>query len=126
MINITRWYLPDVTLGELTLDNSNFKCFTLELPWKLNESNVSCIPEDGYDSIKHRSTRNGDCIWIKDVEDRTHIQIHSGNWAHQIKGCILVGEAIKHSHNGLMVTNSRRTLKHLLGLLPETFNLKIG
>ncbi len=126
MIKIERWYRPDCTLGILTY--KDFKCFTLELPWKDNERNVSCIPQaSGYHGIKYISAKNGDCISIPNVINRDYIQIHSGNYTSQIEGCILVGDSIKFLNNDDVpdVTNSRKTLNKLLELLPNDFTIEI-
>lgn len=125
-LNITRWKMSDCTLGILTY--GEFKCFTLELPWKNNERNISCIPAaEAYIGKKHKSPLNGDCIAINNVLNRTHIQIHSANFIRQLRGCIAVGDSIKFldGNNIPDVTNSRNTLKALLAVLPETFTIKI-
>ena len=94
MIKIERWYQKDCTLGRLYC--GDFQCWTLELPFLDNKTNVSCIyPASGYVGRKHVSPKNGDVIAIDNVMDRTHIQVHSGNYTSQIQGCILVGDSIK-------------------------------
>ena len=125
VLKIKRWYLPDCTMGILTY--KDFKCFTLELPWLMNEKNVSCIPVDGYIGRLHDSPANGDVIAIEDVEDRTHIQIHSANYISQLRGCIAVGDSIKFlNKDGIPdVTNSVRTLGKLLRILPDKFTVEI-
>lgn len=128
MINIERWYKQQgekATLGELIIDGHGFKCWTLELPWLGNKSDISCIPAGTYIGKKHYSDKNGYCIAILDVTGRDNIQVHSGNWLHQIKGCLLVGRTIRHNHKGIMVTSSRNTLDYLLTLLPDEFTIKI-
>ena len=126
MIKIKRWYLPQCTLGILTVND--FRCFTLELPMLDNEQNVSCIyPAGGFRGEKHWSPNNGDVIAINNVMDRTNIQIHSGNFTREIRGCILVGDSIKFldGDNIPDITNSKATLKKLLAELPATFNIEI-
>ena len=126
MIKIERWYQKDCTLGRLYC--GDFQCWTLELPFLDNKTNVSCIyPASGYVGRKHVSPKNGDVIAIDNVMDRTHIQVHSGNYTSQIQGCILVGDSIKFLNDDLIpdVTNSKNTLKKLLSILPEKFNIAI-
>ena len=127
MIKIKRMYLPQCTLGVLTV--GDFRCFTLELPMLDNAPDISCIyAAGGFRGNKHFSPHNGDVIAIDNVMDRTHIQIHSGNFTRDILGCILVGDSIKFldGDNIPDVTNSRNTLKKLLAVLPDTFNIEIS
>ena len=125
-LKIDRKYFDDCTLGRLTF--GDFQCFTLELPWLDNKTNISCIPAAGaYKGEKYKSHANGDCIAIINVMDRTHIQIHSANYTRQIKGCIAVGDSIKFldSDNVPDVTNSKKTLRNLLDILPNRFLIEI-
>lgn len=126
-LKIKRWYHYDCTIGRLSY--GNFQCFTLELPLLDNKPDISCIyPAGGYVGRKHFSIKNGDVIAIDNVMDRTGIQIHSGNFTHQIQGCILPGDSIKFLDGDKIpdVTNSRITLRQLLRVLPESFNIEIS
>ena len=126
-LKIKRWYHNDCTIGRLSY--GDFQCWTLELPLLNNASNVSCIyPAGGYKGQKHFSPNNGDCIAINNVMDRTNIQVHSGNYTSQIRGCILVGDAVKFLDGDMIpdVTNSKNTLRALLAILPESFNIEIN
>ena len=126
VLRIDRKYFDDCTLGRLTF--GDFQCFTLELPWLDNLANISCIPAaEGYKGGKFKSNRNGSCIAITNVLDRTHIQIHSANYTRQIKGCIAVGDSIKFLDGDTIpdVTNSKNTLRNLLDVLPDRFLIEI-
>jgi len=107
--------------------NPLYYCWTLELPWKWNKPNVSCIPPGEYPCKKIISPNLGECIAINNVPGRTLIRIHSGNFYTQIKGCILVGEspADINGDGVLDVVNSKNTLAELLKILPEEFILSI-
>jgi len=124
-LTISTWVNNDCTIGRL--EYGDFHCFTLELPWKDNEINVSCIWSGEYDAIKYDSPSKGDVILLKGVRGRSFIEIHSGNYTRQIKGCILVGDSIKYLDGDDIpdVTNSRNTLSKLLGVLPEDFKITI-
>lgn len=102
-------------------------CGTLELGWKENKRNISCIPLGEYTVTKRISSKYGEHFHILDVEDRSYILIHAGNFYSDIRGCILVGEDFKDlNKDGLLdITNSRQTMKQLLKVLPETFDLTI-
>ena len=92
---LMRRYLEDRTLGHLTFfaDNGNELCrfYTLELPWRDNKKNESCIPEDIYDVVPFSSKIHVDAYRILGVEGRDAILIHTGNFTKDTKGCILIG-----------------------------------
>ena len=114
MITLDRWYQDDVTLGRLKIEG--FQCFTLELPWLGNKKNISCVPEGRYEYFLRQSSKNGTVLELKNVKDRTNIQIHSANFTRQIKGCIAVGSGIKWLDDDTIpdVTSSKATLSKLL------------
>ena len=102
-------------------------CRTLELTWKDNQVDVSCIPDGIYKVTKYRSSTHGWCFKVWDVPGRTLIRIHAGNFYDDITGCILVGK--KHSDiNGdgyRDVTKSGDTMDMLWRLLPDEWELEI-
>jgi len=105
-----------------------YSCDTLELPWRWNEKNKSCIPPGEYVVYKWYSPKfNRQVLRFAYVPNRDGIEIHSGNFYTDIKGCILVGEDLKDINNDgqLDVTNSNRTLDDLLAILPQRFILDI-
>lgn len=108
------------TLGRLLY--KNFSCFTLELPWKDNKTEISCIPAGKYKVSRRYSSKYGDHLQVLDVKDRTYILIHSGNYYSDILGCILVGSSLVDlNKDGYKdVTESKNTLKKLLSILPKT------
>ena len=125
-LKIERHYYEDCTIGRLWC--GDFQCFTLELPSLNNATDISCIyPAGGYRGKKHISPNSGDCIAINNVMGRTNIQIHAGNYTSQIRGCILVGDSIKFLNGDSIpdVTNSKNTLKRLLSLLDDSFDIEI-
>ena len=81
---LSRQYQDDETKGLLTVFDGIedvFSCKTLELPWKDNQHNISCIPENKYYCEKHIRPSGAKSFLVKDVPDRTDILIHSGNFA---------------------------------------------
>lgn len=125
MITIKRWYHKDCTLGRLQY--GGFQCFTLELPDLGNAQNISCIPAGTYKAFKRKSPKNGLVVELKNVPNRSFIQIHRGNYTRQIEGCILVGSSIAFLDNDQVpdVTNSGVTMDKLLSLLPDEFEVMI-
>lgn len=127
MLTINRIYQDDCTVGVMNL-GSEFRCYTLELPWRDNATSISCIPEGTYECEKHHSPSQGLCISVKHVVSRTHILIHKGNFIKDTLGCPLVGDSIRDINNDGVpeVTNSTKTLEKLLELLPDQFQLVVS
>lgn len=119
------------TLGKMyVLDNNNsieFSCDTLELPWKDNKRNVSCVPSGDYKVVKRYSPKFGNHFHLTNVKDRSYILIHKGNYYTDIRGCILVGSDLtdinKDGH--LDVISSGNTMNKLLRIMPDKFDLTI-
>ncbi len=88
VIRLTRTYFPDGTNGKLLCDGK-FISYAIELPWKMNERAVSCIPEGEYLIEKRYSRKFGWHMEVKDVENRDLILIHPANNATlELVGCI--------------------------------------
>jgi hypothetical protein len=87
-LELIRTYFPEGTNGILLLDGVVL-CATIELPWKNNQSRISCIPEGQYQLIKRYSPHFKWHLQLKDVPGRQCILIHPGNdAATELKGCI--------------------------------------
>jgi hypothetical protein len=111
----------DCTMGRLWVGN-NFDCFTLELPWKNNQQNLSCYPAGTYKYIKRFSpSKQCEVIELVDVPQRTYCQIHAGNYTSQILGCTLAGSSIAFLNKDRIpdVTNSGATMNRLLIDAPD-------
>lgn len=78
------------TVGTL-IYNKNLTYSTLELPWRNNEKNISCIPPGEYKTIKQWHSNLGPVIKLLNVPGREDILIHRGNHTSDTIGCILVG-----------------------------------
>ena len=119
------------TLGTLEVKddygNVVFNCLTLELPYNHNVKFISRIPQGEYEVEKRISDRLNEHFHVLDVDNRTFIMIHAGNYYTDIRGCILVGKTLKdiNSDGEKDVTESRKTLDILLNLLPDYFELQI-
>lgn len=89
------------TFGKIRIGNETF--YTLELPWRDNSSNVSCIPCGLYECRFTMSNRFKRKMYLVDgVNKRSGIRIHSANYAGDkslgykchLNGCIALGEKI--------------------------------
>ena len=63
--------------------------YSIELPWKENQTGVSCIPEGRYELVKRWSPKFLRHLQVMNVPGREYILIHPANEALQeLKGCI--------------------------------------
>lgn len=76
------------------------RIYTLELPWKGNRANVSCIPRGLYRCQwdDGGTGRFNDNWQILGIPDRQAIEIHRGNFLRHTKGCILPGLSYSKDH----------------------------
>lgn len=100
------------------LDSSDgFECYTLELGWKNNAHQISCIPEGTYQLGMHQSPKFGAVWQVLNVPGRNEILIHSGNTIQDTEGCILIGKSFGRLSNLPAVLNSRVSFIALMKLL---------
>lgn len=107
----------DGTFGVLLFPKGVFS-HTLELPWRRNLPNLSCIPTGEYLCVPRVSPRFGKTYHVRDVEGRSYILIHAANLAGDIekgkkthlKGCITLGDRLGWIGDQRAVLNSRATV----------------
>ena len=90
-----------------------FECKTLELEWKNNANNVSCVPTGFYNLKFEHSAKFNRKLWeLKGVPGRSEAKIHVANFFTQIQGCIAVGDMHSHINDDGVpdVRNSSNTL----------------
>jgi hypothetical protein len=114
-----------------------FVCKTLELPYRDNERNISCIPEGHYDVVPRTSKKYGNHLHVTGVEGRSLILIHYGNYVGSpnprtglpdIRGCVLVGkDHVDITGDGIKeVTSSKNTMRELMKVAPDGFVLEVA
>ncbi len=87
-LQLIRTYHTLGTNGKLFI-NEVFCCYTIELPWQNNQSNISCIPTGNYPLVKRVTKKRGSHLLVKNVPNRTLILIHPANNAlTELHGCI--------------------------------------
>lgn len=92
LLNIKRIYmLKEETFGIIDFEGLPF-ALTLELPWRDNRRDESCIPKGEYICRMKISPNFGTTYEILDVPNRSDILFHKGNTVGETKGCILLGE----------------------------------
>lgn len=124
-------YAPDHTLGALVaLDqrgNLLHTCITLELPWRDNAPQISCIPEGLYQVAARKSDKFGYHYHVLDVPAREWILFHPGTYTRQLRGCIIPGAKYRDlDADGIPdILDTRRTLDKMLAALGQSFTLHI-
>lgn len=103
------------TLGIFKLNIAHPPIYTLELPWRENKADISCIPEGSYKVTPYSSEKFPNVYQINNVAGRDSILLHVGNSPADTHGCILLGKAV----NPLvpMVSNSQVALDLLKSLV---------
>lgn len=103
------------TYGTLRFDGQ--QVYTIELPWRDNQRQVSCIPPGRYECAIVNSPKFGRVYEVKDVPGRSAVLIHSANlagdltkgWTTQLQGCIAPGE-----RRGTMINASGKMQRAVL------------
>lgn len=102
------------TLQFTTEEGIQSQCFTLELPWKDNKHDTSCIPIGSYACQWTFSPHlNKYTYEILNVPNRQGIRIHGGNFVTDLLGCLALGTAESDlNRDGMIdVTNSRAAIE---------------
>lgn len=88
VVKLLRAYSDQGTNGEIWIGDV-LVCYAIELPWRENVRNISCIPEGTYPLAKRYSKRFGWHILVRDVPMRSTILFHPANNAQkELRGCI--------------------------------------
>ena len=120
------------TVGEFSIDGKTFK--SLELPWRGNQPQISCIPTGTYTCRMRYSNRFKRSLYeVLRVQDREAILIHPANFAGdkskgfktELQGCIALGLSIAQTPQ-TMLCNSREAVKQFMDIAKgEDFILTI-
>ena len=114
VIFLTRTYFPNGTNGKLECEGKLIS-YTIELPWKRNETKVSCIPEGKYFIRKRYSLKFKWHLEIYDVSNRSLILFHPANNAlSELNGCIAPVSKLSGPGMGLLSRNAFIKLKDLV------------
>lgn len=108
------------TLG--VMNCGAFNCRTLELPWKNNQKNISCIPKGTYQvKWQYWFSKFKYTYVIQNIPNRAGIRIHAGNYFFDVQGCILLGDHYSDiNHDGEVdILNSRNTIKKFEDLMQK-------
>jgi hypothetical protein len=118
-LELIRTYYPEGTNGKI-LAHGSLITYTIELPWKDNLTQVSCIPEGRYELVKRWSPKFNRHLHVMNVSQRENILIHPANDAkHELKGCIAPVSVITGVGKGI---RSRMALEILTSLVYGALN----
>jgi hypothetical protein len=111
-LTLKRFWNQGAVAGVLQ-DGKKIYGLTLENPWLDNLPNISCIPAGEYICELDVSPKYGTVFHVRNVEGRSHILIHWGNYVKDTQGCILLGDRLLKDPdlNVPGVGNSRETVK---------------
>ena len=113
-LELLRTYYPMGTNGKILLQG-RWISYCIELPWKNNHTQVSCIPQGSYELEKRWSPEFLRHLQVMHVKDRDCILIHPANDAlHELKGCIAPVSFLTGPGKGI---GSRVALKKLTDLV---------
>ncbi|MGV3763854.1 DUF5675 family protein [Parapedobacter sp.] len=88
VLRLQRTYHGEGTNGTLSMAGQPI-CHTIELPWRNNRRNKSCIPEGRYRLRLYPSVRFGMRMCVEGVPGRSGILFHAANnAATELRGCI--------------------------------------
>ena len=75
-----------------TLKTNGYSCVTVEREWLNNDPDVSCIPLGAYECSIYDSPKHGKVYLVKNVPNRSMIEIHIANVQQELLGCIGLGK----------------------------------
>lgn len=118
----------DGTFGTMEVPGTPFTtCWdTLELPWKDNQHDISCIPTGTYECHMTHSPKFGrDTYELVGVLNRSDVRIHPANYAgdvsqgrkSELNGCIALGSHIAHVNSQAVIANSKNSVQAFEDLL---------
>jgi hypothetical protein len=113
-LELIRTYYPEGTNGRIQYQD-RLMIYSIELPWKENLAQVSCIPEGRYELVKRWSPKFNRHLQVVNVSQRKNILIHPANDAtHELKGCIAPVSLITGVGKGI---RSRKAMEILTSLV---------
>lgn len=114
-LTLLRTYYPTGGTNGVIMHNEKPLCYTIELPWRNNQNNKSCIPEGKYQLKRFKSSKHGNVLEVMNVPNRTAILIHKANYAEkELKGCIAPVETLEQAGVGW---NSAKALKKVMSFV---------
>jgi len=113
------------TIGSLCFEG--YELATMELPWRDNQTSISCIPVGTYKAIPRYSNKFGNHFIVQSVPGRSYILFHKMNYFFQGRGCIGLGMYHKdiNKDGNLDTARSGDAIVLLRSKFPEGFEFEI-
>lgn len=86
--------------------------YSLELPWRGNAVNISCIPKGMYSLTSYSSKKYPKATKIEQVKGRTNILIHPLNTTKQTQGCIGLGKNLSLGTHNFLGSTHEATIRN--------------
>jgi len=125
---IRRNYRLDGIFGELTDEDGNHICFTLEHSYadlNAKECLSPKLPNGTYTCQKGMHRLKGmqedfETFEVMKVPGHWGILFHTGNYNEDSEGCVLLGEGLGNRYkNGVMLTNSKKAFAKFMTMLKD-------
>jgi hypothetical protein len=115
---------PTATFGVLVQDDKPI-CLTLELPWRDNQHDVSCIPAGDY-PLTWDLFNNVEHLLVGGVPNRSGIFIHAANKPSELRGCIAPGTSFLPAGVGIGQSRDALLLLHnaLRNIVPTILQVR--
>ncbi len=112
--HLQRAYHKEGTNGTL-FNAEKFLCHCIELPWRNNKRNISCIPEGRYKILPRYSIKFQNHLILENVQNRSLILFHPANDAlKELRGCIAPVTYLNGIGRGLYSKNAMQKLVSLV------------
>ena len=125
---IRKEFYTTCTRGHLLVRDTVF--YILELPWRDNLPNISCVPTGEYEVVYLPVSSSGkykNVYLLRNVPGRGGVLIHNGNIVDHTHGCLLIGLSLTTMAGRLAIANSRTALFNFTNLLNQkNFTLQIA
>ena len=120
-LTLHRSYFKGGTNGSLFVSNC-FLCHSIELPWRENQRNISCIPEGTYELVPRFSKKFNNHLLLKNVHGRSLILVHPANIAlKELQGCIAPVTYLNGPGKGIY---SKQALEKLVSFVHQALDRK--
>jgi hypothetical protein len=105
----------DGTFGLLVDEENRQLAVTLELPWRENQHDISCVPAGVYPLHRRMSPKHHcEVFELENVPERANIELHIGNFIRDSLGCLLLGTKFATLDGEHGISGSRVAFDHFM------------